>query len=348
MFEKQNTNKNLQDKETINEIITNVAQAQLGIFQEMAKQQTAELSNILSIALKENSKAIAENAKKSAKHRSIFNFASIGQNDIEPVNNYNIGETESKYPTTEKKDAHSTIKEKKSTIAKYIKTAFERAPLEETETTSSSDWGFSTAEETQTQEVLPLSDDNMVTETNIDTESSSTSKESNEEWTWEYEEESADISGDEGTDWEWEYEEESAPSQVLAENNEELTQQENTTNENTEIEGEDWEWEYDDSVDLSGEEGADWEWEYDDSDTAGTQETDSDGWEWEYEEDTTATNLDNMVFNNNELDKVADESANILLADEVIPFQDHGEIVIAELRNQQNFADPYLCENISV
>lgn len=44
----------------INEIITKVAQAQSNIFQELAKQQTSELSTIISLALKESQKSSVE------------------------------------------------------------------------------------------------------------------------------------------------------------------------------------------------------------------------------------------------------------------------------------------------
>ena len=335
MLERQNSYKSHSafDKEAINEIINNVAQTQLGMFQEMAKQQTAELSNILSTVLKENSKIIAESAKKSNKAHSIFNFSALRQNDNIVDNSYNTNTVSTPQDTSERKDTHSTVKEKKSSITKYIKNAFERPPLDEEDTSSGADWGFSTADDNDTAEI------NNVTE-----EQNTQSADNNEEWTWEYETtEESDISGDEGTDWEWEYEEE--PSTTLS-----ATEESNTLNsgENTGIEGEDWEWEYD-SLELSGEEGTDWEWEYDESETTETQASDSDGWEWEYEEDNkTTTNFTDEKSSNTESNSVTDEIANALLASNNITFQDHGEIVIAELRNQQNFADPYLCENISV
>ena len=352
MFEKQNTNRsNAFDKDVINEIISNVAQAQLGIFQEMAKQQTAELSNILSVALKENSKIMAENTKKSNKARSIFNFAALRQNDNLANTSYNMDDI-SAPQVTEIKDTHSTVKEKKSSIAQYIKTAFERPPLEETETSSGSDWGFSETEtEIQTEENVSVADDNTGTEVSIETEEPTVlTDEANEDWSWEYETtEESDISGDEGTDWEWEYEEEPSTPLTTSEDGNQLQSDDNNSNENVGVEGEDWEWEYDDSVELSGEEGADWEWEYDESDAIETQSSEGEDWEWEYEEDDNSTaDFVSEDTGSTEPDIIGKETAEDLFEPAEIPFQDNGEIVIAELRNQQNFADPYLCENISV
>jgi len=360
MLEKHNNKTNPFDKEIISEIITNVAQAQLGMFQEMAKQQTAELSNLLSVALKENSKIVTENTKKSSKARSIFNFATLKPNNNLEDSSYNmedilanVDDTSASQIAAEKKDTHSTIKEKKSSIAKYIKTAFERPPIEEADRTSGSDWGFSTSkEEIPTEEISSTANEDIIATSNSETDNSTNvTTGENEEWSWEYETtEESEVSGDEGTDWEWEYEEESTPSHIEVEENTELNLEESTSN-NTNVEDEDWEWEYDDTIEMSGEEGTDWEWEYEESDTTETQNAEGEDWAWEYEEennDNTTIDFANADINANEADTSVDNVSDDTFTDYNIPFQDHGEIVIAELRNQQNFADPYLCDNISV
>ena len=333
MFAKQSsTVAQPQDKEMINDIITKVAQAQSSIFQEMAKQQTNELSTIISLALKESQKSsidtIVDAVKKLQGSRSIFNFASSevwnqNQTDIDDI----IDEVSTTELTEEsnKKSIKATIKEKKSSVAKYIKSAFERTPIEEQSPASGADWGFVETEEKTSDDVIEQ-DDEIVE----NSEENFSSEEDNNDWQWEYEDsETAEPQG---------------------------------------VEGEDWEWEYEDSDSISGEEGEDWEWEYEESDATETQGLEGEDWEWEYEEESdtdevSTTSLDeksgivtseaiNEQTTNADLSEGDSNEENLSLEEmaiaEEIPPLPQGEIVIAELRNKQNTADPYLSDNIGV
>jgi len=321
MFAKHNTNKGYiaqtQDKEMINEIITQVAQVQSNIFQEMAKQQTTELSSIISLALKESQKTsvdtIVNAVNKLHSSHSIFNFTTpkIFSDDIENIDDAEI--PDNKQDTSNDTISQITVKDKKSSVAKYIKSAFERSSSIEETPTSSADWGFSTNEQHET--ITNNHDDNTTIVNNNS---------------------------------EWEYEE-------------------NDTDEPQGLEGEDWEWEYEEDNEVSGTEGEDWEWEYEENDTdiSNTQseiynyeenETlqqglEGEDWEWEYEEDETTEeeniSLSDAPIINSQNDEIQSFD-NTFAPIETPVFEDKGEIVIAELRNKQNFTDPYLMDNVGV
>ncbi len=316
-----------QDKEMINEIISQVAQVQSNIFQEMSKQQTTELSSIISLALKESQKTsvdtIVSAVSKLQSSRSIFNFANHQTFEDMSKASSNIETWEDGGITETTKDIKITTKDKKSSVDKYIKSAFERSSsTDDNSPVSGADWGFSTEDDNTTAIAY---DEN--------TAISSNDKE------WEYEtNESGEPQGLEGEDWEWEYEEDG---------------------EVTGTEGEDWEWEYEDSDADTAFTSSEESWEYEENEVTESQGLEGEDWEWEYEEDndntfenTQKVNQDDINIATPMLTEVSSEDSQATTKNTISvnepPFADKGEIVIAELRNKQNFADPYLMDNVGV
>lgn len=278
-----------QSAEMINEIITKVAQAQSNIFQELAKQQTSELSTIISLALKESQKSsvetIVDTFKRLQENNIQVNFpvyqampqekgrsstrkgkkfaitepstATEDDDFDEPVLRSGKSYIQKSVEASLKKEenqpqefsAAASTRDTQQDVAEYIKSEFEPLPLDEPEKISGSDWGFATEEP-----AAALSSSEEAIQADISPVD-------------EPEPEAGDISETSGEEWEWEYEEAPAESDTDG------------------VEGQDWEWEYEDGGDAQGLEGQDWEWEYEDGSQDDLQGVEGEDWEWEYEEE---------------------------------------------------------------
>ena len=275
--ESKKSNPQLLSGESINEIITKVAQAQADIFQELSRQQTSALSTIISLALKESQKSsvdtIVDTFKKFQEHNIQLNLPiyQSWQSDVnrsQPDNAFSnvlddgsnsdndtssssksyiqksIEAAKQKHESETKEEVSqkpSSPRDMKQNVAEYIKSEFEPMPLDEKTKLSSTDWGFDDSTSTPNND---FSDDVY----NQPTETSSVNE---QDWEWEYEEDASDATNSDEQSWEWEYEED------------------NNSQEPQGLEGQDWEWEYeedDNSRDEQGLEGQDWEWEYEEDD----------------------------------------------------------------------------------
>ena len=278
-----------QSAEMINEIITKVAQAQSNIFQELAKQQTSELSTIISLALKESQKSsvetIVDTFKRLQENNIQVNFpvyqampqekgrsstrkgkkfaitepstATEDDDFDEPVLRSGKSYIQKSVEASLKKEenqpqefsAAASTRDTQQDVAEYIKSEFEPLPLDEPEKISGSDWGFATEEPAA---VLSSSEEAIQADISpVDAPST----------------ENGETSQASDEEWEWEYEEAPAESDTDG------------------VEGQDWEWEYEDGGDAQGLEGQDWEWEYEDGSQDDLQGVEGEDWEWEYEEE---------------------------------------------------------------
>ena len=278
-----------QSAEMINEIITKVAQAQSNIFQELAKQQTSELSTIISLALKESQKSsvetIVDTFKRLQQNNIQVNFpvyqampqekgrsstrkgkkfaitepstATEDDDFDEPVLRSGKSYIQKSVEASLKKEenqpqefsAAASTRDTQQDVAEYIKSEFEPLPLDEPEKISGSDWGFATEEPAA---VLSSSEEAIQADISpVDAPST----------------ENGETSQASDEEWEWEYEEAPAESDTDG------------------VEGQDWEWEYEDGGDAQGLEGQDWEWEYEDGSQDDLQGVEGEDWEWEYEEE---------------------------------------------------------------
>ena len=278
-----------QSTEMINEIITKVAQAQSNIFQELAKQQTSELSTIISLALKESQKSsvetIVDTFKRLQENNIQVNFPVYqampqekGRSSTRKGKKFAITEPSTATEDDDfdepvlrsgksyiQKSVEASLKKEKSQpqefsaaastrdtqqdVAEYIKSEFEPLPLDEPEKISSSDWGFATEEPAA---ALSSSEEAIQADISLVDALSTGNGETSQ-------------ASDE--EWEWEYEEAPAESDTDG------------------VEGQDWEWEYEDGGDAQGLEGQDWEWEYEDGSQDNLQGVEGEDWEWEYEEE---------------------------------------------------------------
>ena len=296
--EKQNNKSHASFEAPINEIINKVAQAQANIFQELARQQTNELSTIISLALKESQKSsvdtIVETFKKLQEQNIQVNLpifrpmpntsnANVGLNDEAELQQNKSGNRKSRKSYIQKsiekaklledeeeveRNIAVSTREIRQNVAEYIKSEFEPVPLDNDQNVSSTDWGFSDNEVDSDKSITDIA--------SSDTKSSSDDIVKHEDDQQE-ENNLPEAQNVEGQDWEWEYEEEGTSEE-----------------EPQGLEGQDWEWEYEEEgaseEEPQGIEGQDWEWEYEE-DTSGEENVDEiDGiegqdWEWEYEED---------------------------------------------------------------
>lgn len=278
-----------QSAEMINEIITKVAQAQSNIFQELAKQQTSELSTIISLALKESQKSSVEtivdtfkrlqenniqvnfpvyqampqeksrnSARKGKKFAITEPLTATEDDDFdEPVLRSGKSYIQKSVEASLKKEenqpqefsAAASTRDTQQDVAEYIKSEFEPLPLDEPEKISGSDWGFATEEP-----AAALSASEETTQADISPVDDPSA-------------ENGKTSQASDEEWEWEYEEAPAESDTDG------------------VEGQDWEWEYEDGGDAQGLEGQDWEWEYEDGSQDDLQGVEGEDWEWEYEEE---------------------------------------------------------------
>lgn len=278
-----------QSAEMINEIITKVAQAQSNIFQELAKQQTSELSTIISLALKESQKSsvetIVDTFKRLQENNIQVNFpvyqampqekgrsstrkgkkfaitepstATEDDDFDEPVLRSGKSYIQKSVEASLKKEenqpqefsAAASTRDTQQDVAEYIKSEFEPLPLDEPEKISGSDWGFATEEP-----AAALSSSEEAIQADISPVDAPST-------------ENGETSQASDEEWEWEYEEAPAESDTDG------------------VEGQDWEWEYEDGSDAQGLEGQDWEWEYEDGSQDDLQGVEGEDWEWEYEEE---------------------------------------------------------------
>lgn len=278
-----------QSAEMINEIITKVAQAQSNIFQELAKQQTSELSTIISLALKESQKSSVEtivdtfkrlqenniqvnfpvyqampqeksrnSARKGKKFAITEPLTATEDDDFdEPVLRSGKSYIQKSVEASLKKEenqpqefsAAASTRDTQQDVAEYIKSEFEPLPLDEPEKISGLDWGFATEEP-----AAALSASEETTQADISPVDDPSA-------------ENGETSQASDEEWEWEYEEAPAESDTDG------------------VEGQDWEWEYEDGGDAQGLEGQDWEWEYEDGSQDDLQGVEGEDWEWEYEEE---------------------------------------------------------------
>lgn len=278
-----------QSAEMINEIITKVAQAQSNIFQELAKQQTSELSTIISLALKESQKSsvetIVDTFKRLQENNIQVNFpvyqaipqksgrsptrkrkkfaitepltATEDDDFDEPVLRSGKSYIQKSVEASLKKEenqpqefsAAASTRDTQQDVAEYIKSEFEPLPLDEPEKISGSDWGFATEEP-----AAALSSSEEAIQADISPVDAPST-------------ENGETSQASDEEWEWEYEEAPAESDTDG------------------VEGQDWEWEYEDGGDAQGLEGQDWEWEYEDGSQDDLQGVEGEDWEWEYEEE---------------------------------------------------------------
>ena len=175
-----------QSAEMINEIITKVAQAQSNIFQELAKQQTSELSTIISLALKESQKSsvetIVDTFKRLQENNIQVNFPDyqampqekgrsstrkgkkfaitepstatedddFDEPDLRSGKSYIQKSVEASLKKEENQpqefSAAASTRDTQQDVAEYIKSEFEPLPLDEPEKISGSDWGLATEE----------------------------------------------------------------------------------------------------------------------------------------------------------------------------------------------------------
>ena len=370
-----------QSAEMINEIITKVAQAQSNIFQELAKQQTSELSTIISLALKESQKSsvetIVDTFKRLQENNIQVNFpvyqampqekgrsstrkgkkfaitepstATEDDDFDEPVLRSGKSYIQKSVEASLKKEenqpqefsAAASTRDTQQDVAEYIKSEFEPLPLDEPEKISGSDWGFATEE---LAAALSSSEEAIQADISpVDAPST----------------ENGETSQASDEEWEWEYEEAPAESDTDG------------------VEGQDWEWEYEDGGDAQGLEGQDWEWEYEDGSQDDLQGVEGEDWEWEYEEeDDTESDTSPVLAASGTAQEVSEaedndtsetpaeteaeqpaaaqgmSSAALLAAVKAQKTpqikMEAPEIVIAELRNNKNKTDPYLSSNIGV
>ncbi len=370
-----------QSAEMINEIITKVAQAQSNIFQELAKQQTSELSTIISLALKESQKSsvetIVDTFKRLQENNIQVNFpvyqampqekgrsstrkgkkfaitepstATEDDDFDEPVLRSGKSYIQKSVEASLKKEenqpqefsAAASTRDTQQDVAEYIKSEFEPLPLDEPEKISGSDWGFATEEP-----AAALSSSEEAIQADISPVDAPST-------------ENGETSQASDEEWEWEYEEAPAESDTDG------------------VEGQDWEWEYEDGGDAQGLEGQDWEWEYEDGSQDDLQGVEGEDWEWEYEEeDDTESDTSPVLAASGTAQEVSEaedndtsetpaeteaeqpaaaqgmSSAALLAAVKAQKTpqikMEAPEIVIAELRNNKNKTDPYLSSNIGV
>lgn len=370
-----------QSAEMINEIITKVAQAQSNIFQELAKQQTSELSTIISLALKESQKSsvetIVDTFKRLQENNIQVNFpvyqampqekgrsstrkgkkfaitepstATEDDDFDEPVLRSGKSYIQKSVEASLKKEenqpqefsAAASTRDTQQDVAEYIKSEFEPLPLDEPEKISGSDWGFATEEP-----AAALSSSEEAIQADISPVDAPST-------------ENGETSQASDEEWEWEYEETPAESDTNG------------------IEGQDWEWEYEDGGDVQGLEGQDWEWEYEDGSQDDLQGVEGEDWEWEYEEeDDTESDTSPVLAASGTAQEVSEAEDNdtsetpaeteaeqpaaaqgmssaallaAVKAQKTPPIKmEAPEIVIAELRNNKNKTDPYLSSNIGV
>ena len=370
-----------QSAEMINEIITKVAQAQSNIFQELAKQQTSELSTIISLALKESQKSsvetIVDTFKRLQENNIQVNFpvyqampqekgrsstrkgkkfaitepstATEDDDFDEPVLRSGKSYIQKSVEASLKKEenqpqefsAAASTRDTQQDVAEYIKSEFEPLPLDEPEKISGSDWGFATEEP-----AAALSSSEEAIQADISPVDAPST-------------ENGETSQASDEEWEWEYEEAPAESDTDG------------------VEGQDWEWEYEDGGDAQGLEGQDWEWEYEDGSQDDLQGVEGEDWEWEYEEeDDTESDTSPALAASGTAQEVSEAEDNdtsetpaeteaeqpaaaqgmssaallaAVKAQKTPPIKmEAPEIVIAELRNNKNKTDPYLSSNIGV
>ena len=292
---KANSNNIVFSAESINDIVMKIAQAQASVFQEMAKQQTNELSAIISLALKESQKSsvdtLVDTFKKFQEHNiqlnlPIYQILQSRNSDITdhttasldvPAHDI-LNENESVLDTSKNKksfiqraieksnqlqendseaDSKPSVKKTKQNVAEYIKAEFEPAPIDGNSKVSGADWGFDEDNSKNVEFVQSMEP----YEFHSDDEG---------EWEWEYEEDPNTSSNSEVNEWEWEYEEEPA------------TENSSTTD----------------------EDGGEWEWEYEEEPIAENLANDDSEWEWEYEEEQTleSPETENIASNNEEAD----------------------------------------------
>ena len=354
--DKKQNNQIYQSPESIKEIVTKVAQAQANIFQELAKQQTSELSTIISLALKES--------QKSSVDTIVETFKKLQENNIQfawPINQPMLQAAEpAEYPS-KSKFAHNNKSARgnrsfdttypssgKSYIQKSIEASLKKqndedenvetpAPLSVKETKQNvaeyikAEFEPQPLEDTKNasgadwgfgEDATPQEPEIVQTDLSPDPEPShepenSTLLDTEPAMPEELATSSQPASEEE---WEWEYEEE-------------------PTDESLGVEGQDWEWEYEEEPtdeEALGVEGQDWEWEYEeepaDEEALGVEGQD---WEWEYEEEPADEEAENTALeleSDNENIPSEDDEHNL----DVEPQDNESELAPADEVVEQN------------
>ena len=355
--DKKQNNQIYQSPESIKEIVTKVAQAQANIFQELAKQQTSELSTIISLALKES--------QKSSVDTIVETFKKLQENNIQfawPINQPMLQAAEpAEYPS-------------KSKFAHNNKSARGNRSFDTTYPSS----GKSYIQKSIEASLKKQNDEDENVETPAPLSVKETKQNVAEYIKAEFEPQPLeDTKNASGAD--WGFGEDATPQEPeivqpdLSPDPEPSHEPENSTLLDTEpampeelatssqpASEEEWEWEYEEES-ADGTEGQDWVWEYEevpaDNEAAVLQsaaENSDQDWEWVYEE-----NYDTFTVYGQDIDRSSPMqlTAGILIEDgrsnsrqntqkrlvlapaDKISLPDG--IMIAELQNANDQTQPY-------